>query len=86
MQILPIIPYLDNFLSSPRLGLISLNHSFGRSINSSSRFLLDVINLSNVLLFTNLKELIHGRVGSEMCNYVIPYFIHDMKSLVIRIN
>ena len=26
MQILPIIPYLDNFLSSPRLGLISLNH------------------------------------------------------------
>ena len=34
-HILTIIPYLDNFLSSPRLGLISLNHSFGRSINSS---------------------------------------------------
>ena len=34
-HILPIIPYLDNFLSSPRLGLISLNHSFGRSINCS---------------------------------------------------
>ena len=28
MHILPIIPYLDNFLSSPRLGLISLNHIF----------------------------------------------------------
>ena len=35
-NILPIIPYLDNFLSSPKLGLISLNHIFGRSINSSS--------------------------------------------------
>ena len=35
-HILPIIPYLVNFSSSPRLGLISLNHSFGRSINSSS--------------------------------------------------
>ena len=34
-HILPIIPYLDNFWSSPRLGLISLNHGFGRSINSS---------------------------------------------------
>ena len=28
MQNLPIIPYLENFLSSPRLGLISLSHSF----------------------------------------------------------
>ena len=35
-NILPIIPYLDNFLSSPRLGLISLNHSFGKSIKFSS--------------------------------------------------
>ena len=34
-HILPIIPYLDNFLSSPRLGLISLNNIFGSSINSS---------------------------------------------------
>ena len=36
MQILPILPYLVNFWSSPSLGLISLNHIFGRSINSSS--------------------------------------------------
>ena len=35
-HISPIIPYLDNFWSSPRLVLISLNHIFGRSINSSS--------------------------------------------------
>ena len=34
--ILPIIPYLVNFWSSPRLGLISLNHNFCRSINYSS--------------------------------------------------
>ena len=35
-HILPIIPYLDNFISSPMLGLISLNQSCGRPINSTS--------------------------------------------------
>ena len=34
-HILPIIPHMVNFWSSPRLGLISLNKSFCRSINSS---------------------------------------------------
>ena len=38
-HILPIIPYLDIFWSSPRLGLNSLNHIFSRSINSSSGYL-----------------------------------------------
>ena len=53
-HILPINPYLDNFWSSPRLGLISLNHSCGKSINSSSGFLLDVINLSIELILDEL--------------------------------
>ena len=57
-NILPIIPYLNIFLSSPRLGLIYLNHSCGKSINSSSRFLFDVINLSIEPVF---DEFYHQR-------------------------
>ena len=39
-HILPVIPYLDKFLSSPMLGLISLNHTCGRPINSTSGSLM----------------------------------------------
>ena len=58
-QILPIIPYLDNFWSSPRLGLISVKNSFLHVFAG-----LICLNYSVFMLGVNLSKAIQNWLAS----------------------